>query len=75
MKKGLTGILSVLAAVGGQVLTAEAKQLTPAAGFRELLKSAEAVAVVEILSVDDRATLADGPLILEVKGSLCPRGA
>lgn len=67
MNKGFAGILIVLAAVGGQVLTAGATQLIPVAGLRELLKSAEVVAVVEILRVDNSATAADGPLILEVK--------
>ncbi len=74
MKKGFAGVLIVLAAVGGQVLTAGATQLTPVAGLRELLKSAEAVAVVEILRVDNRATAADGPLILEVKVLAVPKG-
>ncbi len=64
----------VFAAVAGQVLTAGATQLTPVAGFRELLKSAEAVAAVEILKVDNRATAADGPLILEVKVLAVPKG-
>ena len=48
--------------------------MTPVAGFRELLKSAEAVAVVEILRVDDRATAADGPLILNMKVLAVPKG-
>ena len=74
MKKGFAGVLIVLAAVGGQVLTAAAKQLTPVTGFREMLKSAEAVAVVEILRVDNRATAVDGPLILEVKVLAVPKG-
>ncbi len=64
----------MLALVGGQMITAGAKQLTPVAGLRELLKSAEAVAVVEILRVDNRATAADGPLILEVKVLAVPKG-
>ncbi len=67
MKKGFAGVLIVLAGVGGQVLTAGATQLTPVAGFRALMKSAETVVAVEILRVDNRATAADGPLILEVK--------
>ena len=74
MSKGFAGILIVLAAVGGQVLTAGATQLIPVAGLRELLKSAEAVAVVEILRVDNSATAADGPLILEVKVLAAPKG-
>ena len=74
MKTGFAGVLIVLAAVGGQVLTAAAKQLTPVTGFREMLKSAEAVAVVEILRVDNRATAVDGPLILEVKVLAVPKG-
>ena len=48
--------------------------LTPVAGFREMLKSAEAVVVVEILSVDNSATAWDGPLILEVKALAAPKG-
>ena len=74
MNKGFAGILIVLAAVVGQVLTAGATQLTPLAGFRELLKSAEAVAAVEILRVDNSATAADGSLILEVKVLAAPKG-
>ena len=74
MNQGFAGILIVIAAVGGQVLTAGATQLTPVAGFRELLKSAEAVAAVKILKVDNRATAADGPLILEVKVLAVPKG-
>ena len=74
MNKGFAGMLIVLAAMGGQVLTAGATQLIPTAGFRELLKSAEAVAVVEILRVDNSATAADGPLILEVKVLAAPKG-
>ena len=74
MNQGFAGSLIVVAAVGGQVLTAGATQLTPVAGFRELLKSAEAVAAVKILKVDNRATAADGPLILEVKVLAVPKG-
>ncbi len=74
MKKGFAGVLIVLAGVGGKVLTAGATQLTPVAGFRALMKPAETVVAVEILRVDNRATAADGPLILEVKVLAVPKG-
>ncbi len=74
MKKGFAGVLIVLAGVGGQLLTAGASQLTPVAGFRPLLKLAETVVAVEIFRVDNRATAADGPLILEVKVLAVPKG-
>jgi hypothetical protein len=58
-----------------QVAPAGSSQLTPVAGFGVLLESAEAVAAVEVLRVDESATPADGPLILDVKVLAVAKGA